>query len=648
MKRSYLRRPLHFSLLCRVMPLSSRRAAVSALHGATLQSKPLRRSASSSTMQAHVGNATGQAATICRRKTKGIPALHWTTVHSAFGNRDRSGKKSFSTASRSATASSYCGEASRVKFIPKGLFDPTFKKDQLEADERRRDLQQRKELREHRELPVALREAESRPILSSHSRNSAGAQDFQKLNQTQFSLQGRVWKREASLAELLLSGPTFREAITHEGKCQEAGLPLKDSCTHSTSEVPLSKNYLQLQTLDITARPQLAKHMDMCRKEKRQQVQPTNLRKLQDQEFVLQTKKQACAEEKDAESGTQASNSIASENLNPSDMQQMAVHTKQARPLRTPVLHLWLAGDEAPSHSTKSSLNFTETLSLQNVVGMRTQQDFLEGPLKPSSDQATRLHEEKNLKWLNSRRQSAIKATIQDIDFLKQKVVASASPIKVKTLLPMIETRPAEKQLWLEGILVELAETLRNGPPDDTAKGIECLLTFLQQHHGAALHEVTVLQLLKHVRQRLRQNDINGSANISRGASASTVQSSQFLKQHAGKRQERSRPSTPLSGEATVHHQKTESCYVFDKSLRRFQQLCSGTVVARDLTNASAMKGLHEHLHLQQAKHSVKYDEKVCQAIILVFCATRVMPLNCAPRALRGTMINSCACSFRN
>lgn len=630
------------------MPLSSRREAVSALRGAALQSEPLRRSASSSTMQAHVGNATGQAATICRRKTKGIPALHWTTVHSAFGNRDRSGKKSFSTASRSATASSYCGGASRVKFLSKGLFDPTFKKDQLEADERRRDLQQRKELREHKELPVALREAESRTILSSHSRNSAGAQDFQKLNQTQFSLQGRVWKREASLAELLLSGPTFREAITHEEKCQETGLPLKESCTHSTSEVPLSKNYLQLQTLDIAARSQLAKHMDICRKEKRQKVQPTNLRKLQDQEFVMQTKEQACAEEKEAEPGTQASNSIDSEHLNPPDIQQMAVHTKQAGPLRTPVLHLWLAGDEAPSHSAKSNLNLTESLSRQNVVSVRTQQDFLEGPLKLSLGQAARIHEEKNLKRLKSRSQSAIKATIQDIDFLKQKVVAGPSPIKVNTLLPMTETGPAEKQLWLEGVLVELAETLRNGPPDDTAKGIECLLTFLQQHHGTALHEVTVLQLLKHVRQRLRQKDINGYANISRGASASSVQSSQSLKQHAGTRQERSRPSTPLCGEATSHHQKTESCYVSDKSLRRIQQLSSGTVVARDLTNASAMKGLHEHLHMQQAEHSVKYDEKVRQAVTIVFCATRVMLLNCAPKALRGTVINSCACSFRS
>ena len=151
-------------------------------------------------------------------KTRGIPALHWTTVHSAFGNRDRSGKKSFGATPRSGAAAPRQATACCVKTLPAGLFDPTLKSDELEADERRRILQQRRRLREHKQRGMTIQPAGSSASHLASQYQTSGSVDARSGRSQHGRKPQRHRKREASFVGLLLAGPTLRETLAHEAR----------------------------------------------------------------------------------------------------------------------------------------------------------------------------------------------------------------------------------------------------------------------------------------------------------------------------------------------------------------------------------------------------------------------------------------------
>lgn len=146
-----------------------------------------------------------------RKRTKGIPALHWTTVHSAFGNRDVSQNKSFPAAPSLAVRENCKPLASRATACSSGLFDPTLRSNQLEADERRRILKQRLKLR-HIKQQSLRHPAQSPPSLLVRGQANTPETDSLCHSKHRVYSQRQV-KQDGTFAELVLSAPTLREIL---------------------------------------------------------------------------------------------------------------------------------------------------------------------------------------------------------------------------------------------------------------------------------------------------------------------------------------------------------------------------------------------------------------------------------------------------
>lgn len=146
-----------------------------------------------------------------RKRTKGIPALHWTIVHSAFGNRDVSQNKSFPAAPSLAVRKNCKPLASRGTAPASGLFDPTLRSNQLEADERRRILKQRLRLR-HAKQQYLRQPAQFPPLVLARGQANTLVTDSRCRSKPGVNSQ-RQRMQDGTFADLVLSTPTLREIL---------------------------------------------------------------------------------------------------------------------------------------------------------------------------------------------------------------------------------------------------------------------------------------------------------------------------------------------------------------------------------------------------------------------------------------------------
>ena len=146
-------------------------------------------------------------------KPKGIPKLHWTTVHSSFGNRDRSGSTSSIVSSRWLPSSPHMARAPCSGVISTGLFDPTLKSNQLQADERSWRMLERRKLRKAGQHSNSIKGegALTTGIVQKQPNNKVD--EKQGCHITPHEGISQDGTRRASLAKLLLSCPTFRETL---------------------------------------------------------------------------------------------------------------------------------------------------------------------------------------------------------------------------------------------------------------------------------------------------------------------------------------------------------------------------------------------------------------------------------------------------
>lgn len=151
-------------------------------------------------------------------RTRGIPALHWTIVHSQFGNKDRRYHKSFSSPARQLASITQRTRVLPSSALTKGLFDPTITSDQLQADERFWSMQQRQRSKTNAHKTQSFQEGRfSSP--QSVERLCAGKAEGWKARPVKNS--PTYYGRESSLTSLLLSGPTLREILEHHAMAND-------------------------------------------------------------------------------------------------------------------------------------------------------------------------------------------------------------------------------------------------------------------------------------------------------------------------------------------------------------------------------------------------------------------------------------------
>lgn len=153
-----------------------------------------------------------------QQRTRGIPALHWTIVHSQFGNKDRRYHKSFSNSAKQLASTTQITRVLPSSALTKGLFDPTIKSDQLQADERFWSMQKRQRSKTNaHKIQSFQKERFSSP--QSVERLCAGKTEGWKARPVKSH--PTSYGRESSLASLLLSGPTLREVLEHHAKAND-------------------------------------------------------------------------------------------------------------------------------------------------------------------------------------------------------------------------------------------------------------------------------------------------------------------------------------------------------------------------------------------------------------------------------------------
>lgn len=164
-------------------------------------------------MYAPSGQVRSSVASTKLLKPKGIPALHWTIVHSRFGNRDRSRSKSFTGSSGWHPLSPHMARGPCSDVIQTGLFDPTLKRNQLQADERSWNVQQRRKFRNDGKHPNSRKGEDvlEKCPEGSHPNTMLNEERVCRNTATEGSSQDS--DRKVSLANLLLSRPTFRETL---------------------------------------------------------------------------------------------------------------------------------------------------------------------------------------------------------------------------------------------------------------------------------------------------------------------------------------------------------------------------------------------------------------------------------------------------
>ncbi|XP_026194176.1 uncharacterized protein LOC34620120 [Cyclospora cayetanensis] len=392
---------------------------------------------------------------------KGIPALHWTTVHSAFGNRDRSEKTSFSATSRSIAATFHLPGRLKISGISPGLFDPTLKIDQLEADERRRDVQQRRKLSEPEQHAFELHTGSSTVFGSLREcRNTSIAAGLKHGNRP-LSRSQQPWKRQASLTELLLSGPTFRETIGHNRKSSEHSSMLKKTTTQYIFKKEVADKPVQLQGFAVAEKSRVVAQRTVQERGEAQSLQPVKFEKLQSQRQTMLGDLHENATGKRCASG------------NIGELLQEEPTKDSPRESASPAL---------PAVST------TPSLRLANYSAPN------------ATNSLTRHTQTTETGWLN-----LLSCTIQRVDEIQRKLVELAFQIPESPPVELRRSDDPKTQLWLECVLIELAEVLRTGPAQGTAKGTASLLVFLQEQQGQLLSATRIWQLLQEVRHFLEQ-----------------------------------------------------------------------------------------------------------------------------------------------
>ncbi|CDI73695.1 hypothetical protein, conserved [Eimeria praecox] len=476
------------------------------------------------------GTSTERAsiATLHRRKTKGIPALHWTTVHSPFGNRDRSGRKSFSAASRPVAAVAYCKRSSRAKCLSEGLFDPTFKKDQLESDERKIDLQQRRRMRGKAYPALGLREKVSQVFIASQTHHSQSTDDLSNVNRGKFSSSQQNWKREASLSELLLVGPTFRETIAHEVKTESATNVRRCTFTCPPQEDPATQNKLEHHSLTWTGQALFVRQAPL---HERKKIRGLGQAQRRNSIVRIQHRQNRQAEAERNRSSEGAAAPVRATEKFPKGYTHSAsernhlVRSGQPNPLsvaRTD--ELCTSGNQySQKTSTVQPSDALQAASGKGLVirSMLPHNGKHLGDSNSTTNLISDCHEKKGTRGLGRRFPPLLSDTIGRVNELQHRVAAAFFPGTVKTELPGMLGVDRKGQLWLEAVIIELAEVLRRGPSEGTKEGKAYLLSFLQQQRGRVLRKRSVLQLLKIVRRRLRQTAIYTSDCVSRDAFAS-------------------------------------------------------------------------------------------------------------------------------
>ena len=528
----------------------------------------------------YVGNtiAGRSVTTLHRRKTKGIPALHWTTLHSPFGNRDRSGNKSFAAQSRPAAADACYHRASRIKFLPEGLFDPTFTKDQLESDERKRDLQRRRRLRDSTDPSVRLREKVPRVSHSSHAHHSQSTEEIPNVDHGRFAVSEHSWKREPSLSELLLAGPTFRETIAREGKIKRAVHVRRCSSIDCPEEVPVTQGRHKLHDSDWAGQMRFTKQIDMQGSKQIESLLPTQPRH---KSVGRIQRRQAHTKSSGSKGGTatalRVTASFPQDYAHSTTAVKMLERTKQPSSFNVaPSAELCLSGYRVNANSLgMQPSNFPRTASGPDALGTSMlpcyNRNFCGG--STNSNTISGFQGNIGFRAIGKRCMHRFSETLDRVHELQQRVAVGVSSETIKQGLPsMREGSTAKGHLWLECVVIELAEALRRGPPDGTEEAKNNLLSFLQQQRGQVLRRKAVLQLIKRIRRRLRQTAKKISAELPRGALASAAQSRPCLKSSSHCSPRRSHYVTQLYPDLGTNHLQSKFDS-FAKKLSRQRQL---------------------------------------------------------------------------
>lgn len=405
-------------------------------------------------------------------------------------------------------------QQSRKNVLPAGLFDPTLKIDELEAEERRRLLQQRRRVQQQRQGVMGLQSAGHSAFGPSQWTQSNLQMDGSNVQRVHAQGQ-RDLKRDTSLAKLLLSGPTLREALARDDKsdvsCSIPGVSPLRPCV--LEAVPYeSRKHTSLQqeqqlpgeTQSLTTQHPAQKQREL-RTARQWQAKPLQKpegslmrgQRQGDKKYSASKVSDVCHLTVSQQSVRSARAASKTHQLTTQRRRQFSSHvfdSCHASALSSVSSHLQVVQSapvllEADSCDTYQA---SQKLCSCNRISVTYQPHSVEGWTPTKRDC-------KGLKRLN--------CMVKKVKQLQKKLIGLETPAGMQeggSKSPDNEVAQKNRQC-LEAMLVELADTLRFGAPEATTKATSLFLAFLQREHDSELNAKAVRHLLKRVRHSLRQ-----------------------------------------------------------------------------------------------------------------------------------------------
>ncbi|KAL8427176.1 hypothetical protein Efla_006803 [Eimeria flavescens] len=434
---------------------------------------------------------------------EGVPANHLPAAYSSLGNRDRCEEMpSYAKFLPSHYASRPAAKSRGRKVVP-GLFDPNLIADQLEADERLMIMDQRRRLREATLQTLAASPKRSSQHSFARQRHHRRSYD-NNADANQCAVAQHTWKREPSFAASQLSSLIVREKVASANHAElssgkeEGVFPCQrpvEALTHGASlnhplllEQEVSLRHLQPQTI-------ASGHSHRQRtRQWNHQSGGVHQRRLHNKQPLAATYQEALPASPLARCKPQQSHALQAQN-------RRVVRTFKQRDLPA----------TQPTDLFKASAATRAGLSLQTFApthldlkvaqeASRKCQDSNGGTLAHATviSKTEVQHQQNN--WLIH-----LRCTRLHIRKLQKQLTAFVSLSRLKQGNEWQDDRELSwKQSWLEALLLNLADTLRNGPPRGTAQGKAALLVFLQQRRDSSLCVQHLRQLLKQVQESLK------------------------------------------------------------------------------------------------------------------------------------------------
>ncbi|KAL8273450.1 hypothetical protein Esti_002516 [Eimeria stiedai] len=440
-------------------------------------------------------------------KLRGVAVPRGAHVRSPVGNRGRIGKTSIPPTFETVPTTSYHTASTRKKLLV-GLFDPHLKSDQLEADERPKHSQHRRLLKESRQLASSQqRGSSSFPFQKQHRAHEIDARLNHQASQAHQT--HKSWKCLVSPVEWCIR-PTLLGPLRRESRSESLHTPAdgrlfrpRPTSQWSTSVQQIKQE--QLAQLRVSTRhpyhhlaaerPGKQSSGERHTGQERTHSQPARRKQF----FVANQHKRPVA------------NRIFSDTL--------ASHLCRKQQVKR-VQH-----ERSFTYTAGPDMNFSDPVNLSIPFKAKAVPQVSKDEAQPSEVQGLKICNSscecqgrggRTLIWqaLFHRRETPTSHTewIQHLNYTRLRVKELCNQLTTCIFLkrrgPDTDASPGieiMRSQWLECLLLDLADTLRTGPPGGTLRETASLLEFLRQQRSSALCAGRMRRLLHCVLLNLRR-----------------------------------------------------------------------------------------------------------------------------------------------